>query len=100
MLKKRFFKTKDECEVTFELATEEGARADLVCEVNGWQPIRMKKAKKGPFRTKMRFPKGERFEFRYLVDDTRWINDPQADDYRANGLGDANGVLDTAGQAQ
>ena len=99
MLKKRFFKTKDECEVTFELASDEATQADLVCEVNGWQPIRMKKARKGPFRTKMRFPKGASFEFRYLVDSTRWMNDAQADDYRANGLGDANGVLDTAVQA-
>ena len=99
MLKKKFFKTKDECEVTFELETEEASHADLVCEVNDWQPVRMKKVKKGPFRTKMRFPKGETFEFRYLVDDSRWINDVEADEYRANGLGDANGVLDTAASA-
>jgi len=99
MLKKRFFKTKDDCEVTFELDTDGIDHADLVCEVNGWQPIRMKKAKKGPFRTKLRFPKDESFEFRYLVDGSRWINDNQADEYRANGLGEANGVLDTAVRA-
>jgi 1,4-alpha-glucan branching enzyme len=96
MLKKKFFKTKDECEVTFELTTEDANQADLVCEVNGWQPVPMKKAKQGPFRAKMRFPKDERFQFRYLVDGTRWINDTDADEYAANGMGDANGVLDTA----
>lgn len=96
MLKKRFFKTKNECEVTFELDTADAGQADLVCDVNGWKPIRMKKAPKGPFRAKLRFPKDESFEFRYLVDKSRWINDADADDYRANGLGDANGVLDTA----
>ena len=95
MLKKRFFKTKEECEVTFELVADEASRAELVCEVNGWQPIQMKKARRGPFRTKLRFPKEASFEFRYLVDDRNWISDDEADAYRANGLGGQNGVLDT-----
>jgi len=95
MLKKRFFKTKDECEVTFELAIEDASRAELVCEVNGWQPIQMKRARKGPFRTKLRFPKEGTFEFRYRVDERNWLNDDEADAYRANGWGGENGVLDT-----
>ena len=95
MLKKRFFKTKDECEVTFELADTEAEQAQLVCELNGWQPIEMKKARKGPFRTRLRFPKEGTFEFRYLVDNRHWVNDDAADAYRPNGLGDENGVLDT-----
>ena len=95
MLKKRFFKTKEECEVTFELVADEANCAELVCEVNGWLPIQMKKARRGPFRTKLRFPKEASFEFRYLVDDRNWINDDAADAYRANGLGGQNGVLDT-----
>ena len=99
MLRKRFFKTKEECEVTFELAAEEASRAELFCDVNGWQPIQMKKVRKGPFRTKLRFPKESSFEFRYLVDDRRWINDDAADAYRPNGLGGENCVLDTAVRA-
>lgn len=99
MLKKRFFKTKDECEVTFELAAEEANQAELVCEINGWQPIPMKKARKGPFKAKLRFPKEGSFEFRYLVDESYWINDDQADAYRPNGLGGQNGVLDTVASA-
>jgi 1,4-alpha-glucan branching enzyme len=95
MLKKRFFKTKEECEVTFELAADDAKHAELVCEVNGWQPIQMKRARKGPFRAKLRFPKEASFEFRYLVDDSNWINDEAADAYRANGLGGRNGVLET-----
>jgi len=34
MLKKRYFKTKDECEVTFEVVREDAARVELVCDVN------------------------------------------------------------------
>ena len=71
MLKKRFFKTVDECEVTFELAAEKAEHAELVCEVNGWKPIKMKKARKGPFRTRLRFPKEQSYEFRYLIDELR-----------------------------
>ena len=43
----------------------------------------MKKSRKGPFRAKLRFPKEGRYEFRYLVDESRWINDAEADAYAA-----------------
>lgn len=95
MLKKRFFKTKDEVEVTFEVPADEAERADVVCEFNGWTPIPMKKSRKGPFRAKMRFPKEASFEFRYLLDESRWINDADADRFEPNGLGSRNGVLET-----
>ena len=96
MVKKRFFKTKDECEVSFELESSEAEQVELVCESNGWQPIPMKKAKTGKFRTRIRLPKESRFEFRYLIDRSSWINDEAADAYRVNEFGVENGVLDTA----
>ena len=99
MLKKRFFKTKTECEVTFEIASAEAASVDLVCESNGWEPIEMKKSRKGSFRARVRLPKEREFEFRYLVDGRAWINDDQADGYRPNGLGDENGIFSTVSVA-
>jgi len=99
MLKKRFFKTKQECEVTFELASEhagsDASKVELICEANGWQPVEMKKTKQGAFRTKMRVPKEREFEFVYRVDQSAWVNDDSADDYRSNGFGGRNSVLDT-----
>ena len=95
MLKKRFFKTKDECEVTFEVEADTAETVELICEVNDWEPIPMKKAKKGPFKAKVRFPKEADFEFRYLVDGQAWLNEAQADELRPNGLGSQNSVLDT-----
>jgi len=95
MLKKRFFKTKDECEVTFELESADAGSVELICEVNGWAPIAMKKTRRGPFRAKLRFPRESEFEFRYLVDGRSWLNDDGADAYRPNGLGGSNSVLDT-----
>ncbi len=97
MINKRFFKTKDEVEVTFELPDEQvDSTVSLVADFAGWQPIAMQRvAKSRSFRFKTRLPKDSQFEFRYLVDDQRWINDPNADLYRPNGFGGDNGLVST-----
>ena len=100
MLKKKFFKTKDECEVAFEVALDDAERVELLCESNGWEPIAMKRAKGGPFRTRVRMPKERGFQFRYLVNGTNWVNDEGADDYRYNEFGGRNGVLYTTPDSQ
>lgn len=97
MINKRFFKTKDEVEVTFEL---DAANADqsvaLVADFLDWQPVEMKKvAKSKSFKFKTRLPKDQHFEFRYLVDNDKWVNDANADQYKPNGFGDDNGLLST-----
>ncbi len=97
MLKKKFFKTIEECEVTFELAVPEAAEAALVGEFNDWQPVKMKKAKakNAPFRIKIRLPKEGEYQFRYLVNSQEWRNDEAADAYRKNGHGSDNSVVST-----
>ena len=96
MVKKKFFKTKDEADVTFEYAQDGIESAALVCEFNDWQPITMKANKKtGVFRTKIRMPKGGEFQFRYLVDGETWVNDGEADAYVPNEFGEQNGVVST-----
>ena len=96
MLKKRFFKTKDEVEVTFELAHEGADQVALVCEANGWDPIEMKQVKGGAFRTKVRLPKDGEFQFRYFIDSENWVNDEAADAYVPNEHGSENSVVVTA----
>ena len=97
MLKKKFFKTKDECEVTFELALPEAKEVELVGEFNDWQPIQMKKAKakNAPFRIKVRIPKNGEFQFRYFVNAQEWHNDEAADAYWPNEHGTDNSVVST-----
>ena len=95
MIKKKFFKTKDECEVTFELNVETAETVAVVGEFNNWQPVEMKKAKKGPFKTKIRLPKEGRFQFRYLIDQENWQNDEAADAYLTNEYGGKNSVVST-----
>lgn len=97
MLKKRFFKTLDECEVAFEYANNDAQSAALVCDFNGWKPLLMKKAKKpgSPFRIKIRLPKEGQYQFRYLIDQSIWVNDDGADDYCVNEFGESNSVVNT-----
>jgi hypothetical protein len=98
MVSKRYFKTRDEVEVTFEVDFNGIETAALVSESHGWEPQPMKRAKrgKGPFRLKLRVPKDRPVQFRYLLDGSRWENDEAADDYWPNPLGSHNGVVFTS----
>ena len=95
MLKKRFFKTVDECEVTFRLQPDEADSVALVIESNGWNPIPMEQLKSGPFKTTLRLPLDREVQFRYLVDGGTWQNDDAADAYVQNEYGEANSVVET-----
>jgi 1,4-alpha-glucan branching enzyme len=96
MLQKKYFKTKDVCEVTFEYEGNGAKSVALVTEANNWEPVEMKKRKKdGVFYTKMRLPNGSSFQFRYLVDNRSWVNDTSADAYVANEHGSENGIVET-----
>ena len=95
MLKKRFFKTVDECEVTFRLQPNEADSVALVIESNGWNPIPMEQLKSGPFKTTLRLPLDREVQFRYLVDGGTWQNDDAADAYVQNEYGEANSVVET-----
>ncbi|MCB8944160.1 MAG: isoamylase early set domain-containing protein [Ardenticatenaceae bacterium] len=95
MLKKKFFKTKDECEVTFELNVAAAESVALVGEFNDWQPVAMKQTKSGPFMAKVRLPKDGQFQFRYLVNEQSWQNDEAADAYWTNEFGGDNSVVST-----
>jgi 1,4-alpha-glucan branching enzyme len=98
MLKKKYVKSSNEYEVTFEYEGE-ATQAALVCEGNNWQPVTMTRAKKsGPFRTKIRLPQG-RYQFRYLLDGQNWANDEAADDYVYNEFGGQNSIVDTTASA-
>jgi len=98
MLSKRFFKTKEETEVTFEFAHPEADKVALVAEFNDWQPVPMTFVKKDKvFRAKTRLPKDRVFHFRYLINDEKWENDYQADAYQPNCFGSEDSVVYTSG---
>ncbi|WP_417877901.1 isoamylase early set domain-containing protein [Vibrio sp.] len=100
MLKKRFFKTKDEVEVTFELDKEQRESVKIAGDFNNWQPEPMKLVKtSGQFKFKTRLPKEQNIQFRYLLNEAEWENDPQADAYVPNGFGSDNSVVFTGEQS-
>lgn len=95
MLKKRFFKTVDECEVTFRVQPEDAESVALVIESNDWKPIPMEQLKSGPFKASLRLPVDRRVRFRYLIDGKEWENDSAADAYEPNEFGESNSVVET-----
>ncbi len=102
MLKKRFFKTKAEADVTFEFACDatttliSSDTVELFADFNNWQAIPMKFIKKdNVFRTKVRLPENRQFHFRYLINNNKWHNDHNADLYLPNTYGTENSVVST-----
>jgi predicted flap endonuclease-1-like 5' DNA nuclease len=86
MLKKAYSTTQSVCKVTFSLPIEAAPDAEkvmLVGDFNDWNtqaaPV-LKKGKK-QFETAVELAAGRSYEFRYLIDNKRWENDWDADDY-------------------
>ncbi|TLX76165.1 glycoside hydrolase [Labilibacter sediminis] len=91
-IKKQFLKSKPECKVTFKFEKQTDLVADsvkIVGSFNNWdlntEP--MKKLKSGDFSQTINLESGSEIQFRYLVNNTDWLNDTQADSFVNNGLG-------------
>ncbi|GLO61146.1 1,4-alpha-glucan-branching protein [Vibrio sp. MACH09] len=99
MLKKRFFKTKDEVEVTFEWPQGEESSVAVAGDFNGWEaaPLKLNKKNKA-YSLRVRLAKDSSFQFRYLIDNETWENDPAADDYVRNSFGSDNSLISTAAE--
>lgn len=83
-LKKQFSKSK--CKVTFTLPKNAVAGAKnvkVVGEFNEWNPTNAvtMKAAKDEFKAVVELPVGQDYQFRYLVNDSIWENDWNADNY-------------------
>ncbi|WP_128545822.1 isoamylase early set domain-containing protein [Larkinella soli] len=91
-LAKQYLKSKPTiCKVTFSLPadTVNGASSvALVGEFNGWnaEAAPLKKQKDGSYKTTLELPVGQEFQFRYLIDGDKWINDQEADKFVTSGV--------------
>jgi hypothetical protein len=54
----------------------------------------MTKQKKGGFSLSITLLAGNKYRFRYLLDDNRWANDTQADGYVPNPYDSDDSILD------
>lgn len=85
-IKKEYPKSTNVCEVTFTLPKIAAPDAKSVCIVgdfNDWNihANRMKKQKNGGYTLKLKLQPGKEYQFRYLIDGSRWENDWNADRY-------------------
>ena len=80
-------------------AMPEAESVQIVGSFDGWRALPMRRLKNGRFMTMRYLKAGERFEFRYLVDYGRWINDAEADSYTPNPYGSDNCVVTTVIEA-
>lgn len=90
-LKKQFLKSKPLCKVTFTVNADliNGAKeVALLGEFNNWDPsaYNMRKLKDGSFTKTIELEVGNEYQFRYLVDGERWINEPDADKFIHSGV--------------
>lgn len=93
-LKKQYLKSKDRCKVTFRLpkaAAPAAKSVHIVGEFNNWSTMQtpMKRLKSGEFTAIVNLAPGKEYQFRYLIDQTTWENDWEADRYVKNHFGDS-----------
>lgn len=89
MIKKTFLKNKPVCKVTFELPAEvaQGATdASIAGDFSNWNAEPMKRLKNGRFKTTLNLETGKDYQFRYVIDNEKWVNDAEADKYVSNNL--------------
>ncbi|HAQ21486.1 MAG TPA: glycoside hydrolase [Prolixibacteraceae bacterium] len=100
-LKKQFLKSKPLCKVSFRLdaANASGANTvQLLGDFNNWdkssEPMTALKTK--DFTAILELETGKDYQFRYLINGSVWMNDPQAEYFVTNSFGEENSVVSTA----
>ena len=94
MVKKTYYKTKDYCKVKFSFKVENAETIEILGLNSDWESsIIMSKKKDGSFSADVNLPKDSKHEFKYLVNETEWINDPEADKQEPNIYGGTNSVV-------
>ena len=84
--------------VTFTLPDSLWAeKVYLVGDFNDWQQTAtpLTRTHAGEWRVTVDLESGRTYQFRYLCDNTRWLNDSNADGYVASPYGDDNFVVVT-----
>lgn len=96
MLKKNYSKNGRSCRVTFKYPNEEnGDTAVLVGDFNDWnlEAHPMKCLKDGSFSITISMEANRSYRFRYVLDDSSWHNDYEADSYIVNEYGGDDSVV-------
>ncbi len=94
MVLKTYYKTKSYCKVKFSFKVENAETIEILGLNSDWQnSIIMSKKKNGSFSADVTLPKDSKHEFKYLVNEKEWINEPEADLQQPNEFGGNNSVI-------
>ncbi|MHA6248470.1 isoamylase early set domain-containing protein [Pontibacter sp. CAU 1760] len=94
MIKKTYLKTKEFCKVKFTVGAENAETVEILGLNNDWEnPTPMNKKKGGFFTYDASLPKNSQHEFRYLINKSIWMNEPEADTEKPNEFGTCNSVV-------
>lgn len=105
MITKKFVKSRNRYQITFDIPKEELPEAvvietvALVGDFNSWNPTGnlMTADKKGHYKVTLELePAAKNFQYRYLANGTQWFNAWNADGYVSNESGSDNCVLSLA----
>ena len=94
-IKKEYLEGGKLCKVTFRLPSVAAPGAKNVCIVgdfNNWNTRSnpMKRQENGDYEISLKFQPRKEYHFRYLIDDSKWENDWNADKYVKSPLGDSD----------
>ena len=94
MVTKTYFKTKDYCKVKFSVRPENAETVEILGLNSDWEhSIIMSRKKDGTFSSEVSLPKNSQHEFKYRINETEWLNEPEADSQATNSFGGVNSVL-------
>lgn len=94
MVQKTYYKTKDYCKVKFSFNVEDAETIEILGLNSDWEnAILMSRKKDGSFSADVNLPKDSTHEFKYLVNETIWLNEPEADKETPNVYGGTNSVI-------
>lgn len=99
-LKKQFLKSRPECKVTFSLPSTAAPGANvvkLVGDFNDWNAAKgvPMVLKNDEYSIIIELETNREYQFRYLIDNEKWENDWQADEYMRTPFGCDNSVVNT-----
>ncbi len=94
MVQKIYLKKKDYCKVKFTFNAENAETVEIMGLNSDWEnSIVMSRKKDGSFTCDVSLPKNTQHEFKYLVNETLWLNEPEADSENPNVFGGSNSVI-------
>ena len=96
MIKQTPVKGSKKVKVNFVLPKESAAgEVSVVGDFNGWDPFvhPLKRRSNGTKSVSVTLPVSQRFAFKYLDENGRWLDDEAAHEYVDNGAGGVNSVV-------